>query len=197
MRREGVSAIEKYFVLHQAILALEWARHAGFKHPLFQKNELIAPISVGKVQAGDWPSTVPESLVAEGRFGVLPGEKIDDARQEFERAIQRAALSDPWLGEHLPRVEWFEGQFEPADTPVDAPIVSALSEAHSEICAASPSVHGVPYGSDLRFFTNHAGMHAVLYGPGDVALAHTLNENIPIEEVIRAAEVVALTILNW
>ena len=197
MRREGISAIDKFYVLNQAITALEWARHAGFHHALFSKGQLIAPISIGRMQAGDWPSTVPESLVAEGRFGILPGESMDAARLEFEQAIHRASQTDEWLEAHPPRVEWFEGQFEPADTPVDAAIISVLSESHRTVCGAEPAVHGVPYGSDLRFFTNHAGMPAVLYGPGDVALAHSLNESVPIEEVLLAAETLAHTILNW
>ena len=122
---------------------------------------------------------------------------MDAARAEFETAVHRSAQTDPWLAAHPPKVEWFEGQFEPADTPLDAPVISALREAHHSICGSEPSVHGVPYGSDLRFFTNHAGMHAVLYGPGDVALAHTMDESIPIEEVLLAAETVALMILHW
>lgn len=197
MRREGVSAVDKFFIVNQALSGLEWARHAGFRHPLFREGELVAPISIGRVQAGDWPSTVPEALVAEGRFGILPGETMDAARAEFETAVQRSAQTDAWLAAHPPKVEWFEGQFEPADTPLDAPVIAALREAHHSICGSEPSVHGVPYGSDLRFFTNHAGMHAVLYGPGDVALAHTMDESIPIEEVLLAAETVALMILHW
>lgn len=197
MRREGVSAIDKFYVLNQAINGLEWARHAGYKHPLFAKGELIAPISIGRIHAGDWPSTVPESLIAEGRFGILPGENIQSAREEFETAIARAAQSDEWLASHPPGVEWFEGQFEPADTPAGSAIVRAIAESHHAICGSSSAIHGVPYGSDLRFFTNYAQMPAVLYGPGDVKLAHSLNEFVPIEEIVLAAEVVALTILNW
>ncbi|HSP05880.1 MAG TPA: M20/M25/M40 family metallo-hydrolase, partial [Acidobacteriota bacterium] len=197
MRREGISAIEKFFFIQQAINALEWARHAGFRHPLFREGDLVAPISIGRLQAGDWPSTVPESLTAEGRFGILPGEELTAAREELETAVQRVAATDPWLATHVPRIEWFEGQFEPADTPLDAPVVTMLTEAHRAVSGSAPAVHGVPYGSDLRFFTNHANMHAVLYGPGDVALAHSMNESVPLDEVQAAAEVVALMILNW
>jgi len=40
-------------------------------------------------------------------------------------------------------------------------------------------------------------MPAVLYGPGDVAVAHTVDEHVDLDEVFAAAEVVALTILGW
>lgn len=197
MRMEGVSAVEKFFVLHQALLKLEQERHQDFQNPAYAAGDLVAPLSIGKVTAGDWPSTVPDLLIAEGRFGVLPGENIRQARSDFEHAIGAAAARDPWLREHSPTVEWFEGQFEPGKTSHDAPIVLELKRAHAHVMGAAPAVHGVPYGSDLRFFTNHANMDAVLYGPGDVRMAHSVNEFVPVEEVMRAAEVIATLLQQW
>jgi acetylornithine deacetylase len=197
MRQEGISAVSKFYVVLRALEELEQSRHAQFRHPLYSPGQLVAPFSIGKVNAGDWPSTVPESLTAEGRYGVLPGESISAGRAQFEQAVAAAADSDEWLREHRPAVEWFEGQFEPAQTPANAPILGVLRGAHETVCGNLPAVHGVPYGSDLRFFTNNAGMHAVLYGPGDVRLAHSVDESIAVDEVMRAAEVVALTLLRW
>jgi acetylornithine deacetylase len=197
MRQEGISAIEKFYILQDALNTLEKKRHNDFSHPLYRSSELVAPISIGKITAGNWPSTVPEQLISEGRFGVLPGEKIREARRAMEAAVRDAAESDDWLREHLPQIEWFEGQFEPGDTPVDAAIVQTLSAAHAKILGSQPDVHGVPYGSDLRFFTNDAGMQAVLYGPGDVRLAHSLDESVPLAEVMQAAKVLAETIVRW
>jgi acetylornithine deacetylase len=197
MRAEGVSAVSKFFILNDAIQELERERHAAFTHPLFPCGQLAAPISIGRVQAGDWPSTVPETLIAEGRYGVLPGEDVAAARVQFEAAIRRACKSDAWLLEHPAGVEWFEGQFEPGETPDGAPILRTIHDAHSTVCGRSPSMHGVPYGSDLRLFTRHAGMHAVLYGPGDIRVAHSLNEYVPLSEVSKTAEVVALALVDW
>ena len=187
MRTEGVSAVAKFYSILKAIEELEHRRQAVH----------AAPISVGKVMGGDWPSTVPETLIAEGRFGVLPREEVDAARRLFEAAIQEEAAKDDWMASHLPDVEWFEGQFEPGETPADSPILKTLSDSHQDVCARAINVHGVPYGSDLRLFTNHAGMPAVLYGPGDVRVAHSLNEFVPLDEVRRAAKVVARTIADW
>lgn len=197
LRLEGVSAVEKFYLLMKAVQDLESARNSKANDPLFDSNRLIAPISIGKIASGDWPSTVPESLVAEGRFGILPGERIQDARTQFEAAIAAAADRDPWLCDHKPEVQWFEGQFEPGETSLDAPILSALKEAHASIVGSPPEMRGVPYGSDLRFFTNYAEMDAVLYGPGDVSLAHSLNEHVSIDEVLAAAKVIALTVMLW
>jgi acetylornithine deacetylase len=176
---------------------LERARHSSFQHPLFSNGELISPISIGKIAAGDWPSTVPESLLAEGRFGILPGENISGARSDFEKAIHAAAEKDSWLKEHPPEIEWFEGQFESSQTPTESPILTELAQSHKKMLGKKPSMHGVSYGSDMRFFTNNANLPAVLYGPGDVRLAHSANEFVPLEEVMAVAKVVGLTILRW
>jgi acetylornithine deacetylase len=197
MRREGVNAVERFVPLLAALSALEDERHAAFTHPAYEPDDLVAPVSVGRVTAGDWPSTVPEALVAEGRFGVLPGETLDEARAALEAAVAAAAEADPWLSEVPPEVEWFEGQFAPAVTPVDSPVVQAVGAAHDAVVGTDSPVHGVPYGSDLRFFTNDAAMPAVLYGPGDVAFAHTVDEHVDLGEVFAVAEVVARTILDW
>lgn len=197
MRETGVSAVAKFYLLQRALQNLERKRHTRFHNPLYKQGTLAAPISVGKVNAGDWPSTVPESLVAEGRYGVFPGESIESARKEFEKAVAASGRADEWLLEHPTTVEWFEGQFESAQSPVEAPIVRLLRKIHTSVLKNPPAIHGVPYGSDLRFFTNNANMHAVLYGPGDVSFAHSLDEHIPFQEVIDAAKVMACTIVNW
>ena len=50
------------------------------------------PLSIGRVQAGDWASSVPDRLVAEGRLGLRIDEDPATARAELEYAV--AAVAD-------------------------------------------------------------------------------------------------------
>ena len=199
MRLEGVSAVDKFVPLLAAVADLERSRGTpSFTHPAYGDGDLVAPISVGRVTLGDWPSTVPEALVAEGRFGVLPGESLDDARSALEAAIVAAADDDEWLAGHRPVGRVVRGPVRPGAHPARRPARGGRRRRPTRPSSAPPSpVHGVPYGSDLRFFTNDAVMPAVLYGPGDVAVAHTVDEQVDLDEVFAAAEVVALTLLGW
>ncbi len=194
MRRWGVSAVEKFWPVFSGLEAFEKKRHESFEHPFYEAGQLVAPLSVGKIQAGNWPSTVPEELVAEGRFGIFPGEDCEEARRAFEAVVKQVGDRDDWLEENPVRVEWFEGQFEPGETDAKAPLLEELSTCHEEVLGKAPVSHGVSYGSDLRLFTRYAEMPAVLYGPGDVALAHAANEWLPLDELVQAAEVLTLLI---
>ena len=197
MKPYGVSAIEKFYVLLRAVQELERDRHVQYQNPLYEDPHNIAPINFGTIRGGDWPSTVPDQLVVEGRFGVLPGESTDNARRALASTLQHAASADPWLQQHPPELIWFEGQFESGQTPQDAPIVAAVAACHASTLGNQPVIQGVTYGSDLRLFTNHGKIPAVLYGPGNVANAHTVDEYVDLEQVISATKVLALIITTW
>jgi acetylornithine deacetylase len=197
MKPLGVSAIAKVPPLLDALEALERRRHASYQNPLYENPANIAPISVGTIQGGDWPSTVPEETVLEGRFGVMPGESLDDARRALAEAVKSAADADPWLKQHPPELEWFEGQFESGATDPEGPIVTALRTAHADVTGEAAVLQGVTYGSDMRLFTNHANMPAVLYGPGSIEQAHAVDEFVELRQVVEAVKILALTMNRW
>lgn len=197
MRNKGVSAIEKFVPLFQAVETFNTERHRQFHNSLYPDPLNIAPTGINVVNSGDWPSTVPGKLVADGRFGVFPAESVSKAKACFETMIQKTAEKDPWLKQHPPEIEWREGQFEPGSTSLQAPIIKTIAACHETIMGKDPGMEGVTYGSDLRLFTNHACIPAVLYGPGNVLDAHTVDESISIAEIMQATKILALTIVEW
>src|SRR5918995_2723464 len=81
VRDEGVSALEKFLPIFEELGALECERNAALSHPLYEGVRNKVPSNVGLVRAGNWASTVPESLVAEVRVGLIPGEEIESFRE--------------------------------------------------------------------------------------------------------------------
>jgi acetylornithine deacetylase len=197
LRAEGVSPLEKFVAVFQAIQELEARRNARPMHPLFRDTPLPYPICVGTLRSGIWASSVPESLTFEGRFGVAIDESPDSARRELAAALEDASRADPWLREHPPVLEWWGGQFAPASVAVDDPVVAAVVAAHEAITGKPPAVRGVPYGADMRLLVNQGRMPTVLYGPGDVRTAHAPDEFVPIAELETATRVLALTMLRF
>ena len=193
-RTRGVSAVEKFELLHAALRRLESERNAA-PDPMFAHLDLAAPLSVGVVRAGDWASTVPDRLVAEGRYGVLPGEPLASAREAFETAVARACAADDWLAEHPAVVEWSGGAFASGRLPEGHRLLAEVADAVEDLGAARPLARGAPYGSDLRQYAA-AGVPTLQYGPGDVRHAHAVDEHVRIADVLHCTRVYALLALR-
>jgi acetylornithine deacetylase len=189
-RTEGVSAIEKFFPIYQALTALEARRNASVD-ALMQRWPIAYPLSIGTVHSGDWASTVPDLLIAEGRLGVALDESVDNARAEFEQAVADACAADPWLRDHPVDVEWWGGQFAPGRTDTNESVVTLLGESHFAVTGRNIEMYGGPYGSDLRLLSGIGGIPTVQYGPGDAAAAHAPNEWVATQDVLTSARVIA------
>jgi len=197
VRDEGVSALEKFVPLFEALRELERERNASLSHPLYDHLENKAPINIGVVRAGNWASTVPEALVAEGRAGLIPGEEVELFKGQVTERLFDVANSDPYLREHPPGLEWFGGQFAPSEVPPDAPICEAVKRAHAFATGQEPIVEGVSYGADMRLFIRFGDMPCVMYGAGDVNVAHAPDEHISITELLTATTTVACLLADW
>ncbi len=112
-RTAGVSAIEKFWPVFDALRQLEAHRNVSV-HPLMARWDIAYPIEIGVVRAGDWSSSVPDSLVAEGRYGLALEEEIESAKLHFEQTIRTACESDTWLDSHPVEVEWWGVSSPPA-----------------------------------------------------------------------------------
>jgi acetylornithine deacetylase len=197
VRDQGVSALEKFVPIFENLRELEQERNGVLSHPLYEGVRNKVPINIGAVRAGNWASTVPESLIAEGRVGLIPGEEVDPFKDLFSERIAAVAERDPWLREHPPQLEWFGGQFAPAEVDQDAPICEAVKKAHKRVTGEAPAVEGVPYGADMRLFIHFGGIPCVMYGAGDVNVAHAPDEHISITELLTATSTVACLLAGW
>ncbi len=195
MRTSGVSVIEKFIPVYRALEELEARRNADVD-PIMHRWPLAYPLSIGTVQAGDWASTVPDLLIAEGRLGVAIGETVQQARAQLETVVAETCAADPWLRDHPVEVTWWGGQFASGRTDPAHPITSIVAEEHRGFLGNDPEVYGGPYGSDLRLLTGIGGIPTVHYGPGVPTSAHTPDEYTPVQQVVDAANSMVRLILR-
>ena len=195
-RTAGVSAIEKFWPVWHALVDLEARRHSDVD-PARARFGLTHPLSIGTIHAGDWASSVPDLLVAEGRLGVALGEHVADARLDLERAVAEANERDPWLRDHPVEVEWWGGQFASGQLPAQSDLLQRVASAHAVATGGRAQATWVaPYGSDLRLLTDIGGIPTLQYGPGDVRLAHGPDESVPIADFVVTARALALLALD-
>jgi succinyl-diaminopimelate desuccinylase len=82
-------------------------------------------------------------------------------------------------------------------TPVDAPVVRALAEAHTTVTGEEPVYGGVPGSTDGTILTHFGGVPSVVYGPGGKWIAHQADEYVEIEDLVRSTRVLAEAVRNF
>jgi acetylornithine deacetylase len=194
---EGVNAIDKGIKIVQAIKDLEQMRWADLRHPLYPDHRSALPCTVCMFHAGMFPSAVPDTAVLRGSLGVMPQEDVKEVERQVTAQITRVAQADPWLRAHPPVVEFKEVGADGAEIPVDHPIVLTLARAYTEVTGRSPAFSGRTGGADTRYLIKHGQTPTVIFGPGQTAQMHALNECVPIDNLLVATTTLALTIADW
>jgi acetylornithine deacetylase len=193
----GVNAIEKAAVVLRAAesLSREWAQQAELRHPFLAPGQVV-PV---RIDGGDWPVTIPARCRIECDVTFLPcqadtGGWDGDVRAEIEAWIARYAATDPWLAEHPPRISWSMStpslEVSP-NTPAIASLARALDELRHET-----RLSGLGSFYDGATFARLLGIPAFGFGPGSIKVGHTVDEFVPIDELVDCAAALALTLID-
>jgi acetylornithine deacetylase len=180
-RLEGVSAIDRYVPVHLALAEHERALNADVAHPLMRALELPYPLVVGRVEAGEWPSTVPDRLRFRGRAPVRVGEEVAAARAAVEEVV-RAACPEASL-------TWPGGQFASGATDPGHPFAALVRGALADELGREVATVGVPWGADMRLWTAR-GIPTVMAGTPGIETAHAVNERVRVDDLATLARVI-------
>ncbi|WP_462411917.1 peptidase [Neobacillus sp. Marseille-QA0830] len=196
-RYEGVNAIEKAQLVIQRLLQLEKDRNARVTDALYENIPIPIPINIGKIQSGEWPSSVPDKAIIEGRMGVAPDETITSAQQEMETCLRELDEQEEWFSRHPLTLEWFGGRWQPGTLETDHPLMHELSESFKQVTGKNPVIEASPWGTDGGILSTVGNTPVVVFGPGITEVAHDANEHINLEDMFSASEVIARTLLTW
>ncbi len=196
-RWEAVSAIEKGYVLYEAISRLEKVRIETISHPLYPDPKGSLACFIGQFISGNFPSAPPAKCILKGRMGVLPGENPQRTQQQLIEYLNEASEKDSWLRDHPPQTRFTGYYAEPAEISPDHPICGALAEAFESVTRRKAMIKGHDGSADTRFLIKYGETPTVIFGPGTIAQMHADNEWVKAEDVITATKVLAITILNW
>jgi len=191
----GESVLPHFERIREAFADLERDRHDRITHPLYEDYPTRWPVVFGRVDAGNWASSVPDTLTAEVRIGVAPGETVAEVEAEFADALADVVADSEWLSAQAPQFERFGVQFEPSELDIDEPIVESVRAALAVADRDSTPV-GVTYGADARHYID-AGIPTVLFGPGSIEQAHFPDESIAWPEVLDAGDVLVTAARNY
>jgi acetylornithine deacetylase/succinyl-diaminopimelate desuccinylase-like protein len=138
-------------------------------------------LSVGRIEGGQSVNVVPDWCEIDVDRRLIPGEdariSMEAVRKLVETQFESAdcfQMSQPWV--HMPPLvsrstRWLE----------------PLSDAILTATGRRPAVGGVPFGTDAGPL-NEKGTACVVFGPGDIAQAHTKDEWIDLDQVRLASQ---------
>jgi acetylornithine deacetylase/succinyl-diaminopimelate desuccinylase-like protein len=149
-------------------------------------------------------STIPSTLVLEGGQGFVPTHGIEEVMQRLRRAAQRGAenylrrIGRPERGEDVVTVAYEKLHNVAFDGDQDSPSVrNAIAAARTCGLWNDEPVLGWTVSCDARLFaTEYPGMQVLTFGPGQLAFAHSDQEQIALDEIRAAAEFLAVFLLK-
>ncbi|MCW5848832.1 MAG: M20/M25/M40 family metallo-hydrolase [Anaerolineae bacterium] len=148
-------------------------------------------VFVGRVQAGEIFNQSPVLCTVYGtRRWVTPGHE-QAARAQFD-----ALLADLAEATGTTIEADFEVQGDALRIAPDAPIVAAFQAAQTAVTGAPLPFGAKPFVDDGNSYVGLAGIPALTHGPRATG-AHTLNEACPVAELVRVAQVYALTAMGF
>ncbi len=147
-----------------------------------RSDSLLGPatLSVGRIQGGSSVNTVPDWCRIEIDRRLIPGEDPLTAIHELDSYLHRSTdipfvSAEPWL------------RAAPLAPTGSEELQARLGQAIDSV-KGQHSIGAVPYGTDGSTIAE-SGIPTVVFGPGDIAKAHTCDEWVPLQEVEEASEI--------
>ena len=183
----GVDAIRLAGLLLAELDAFDAGPLAARTHALLGHASLHA----STIEGGIGMSTYPDRCVLRVERRTLPGETPAAVLAEMQAACARVQARRPEFRATV-ALDLAQG---PSDVAVNAPVVRALSQAVAAEQGAA-RIEGMSAWTDAALL-NDAGIPAICYGPGDIALAHAAEEFVPLAEVETATKVLTRLVSSW
>lgn len=180
----GVNAITHMARVIAAIEA-DNERMTDIQHPLVG----CGTCNVGVISGGVQVNFVPDRCAIEIDRRLLPGERASDAVAHYRQLLQSLDGVKAEVEEPLLLVD------EALDTPADAAVVQTATRVLRDMgMNADPC--GVPFGCDASKLSR-AGIPSIVFGPGSIDRAHTVDEYVELDQVEQALEFQRRFILSF
>lgn len=194
---KGANAIDVAYRVIAELRKLEetWnANKAG--RPYFENEAHPINLNIGKIEGGDWASSVPSWCRLDCRISIYPGVRASDAATEIRDRLSAFARSDSFLANHPPMVT-FNGFH--AEGYVQAPGTDAedvLARAHAAATGETLRSFMSPSYLDTRVYALYDQIPALCYGPISQNI-HGIDERVSLASVKRITGAMALFVAEW
>lgn len=148
-------------------------------------------INLGTIRGGDQPSTVAAACAITLDRRTVPGETYDGVVAELSALLAQVEGAMPGVRTGTRRVPGGMATLEHRATVIDAahPLAVAVERARAGVTGRTEAPTSFPAWTDAALLASFANIPCVVIGPGDLAIAHSPRESVPLAEVAHAARI--------
>lgn len=193
----GNNAIEASYRVIECLKALaeDWNAEKD-NYPHFKDTEHPINFNVGKIQGGDWASTVAAWCKLDCRIAIYPGDDPHERAKQIEDHLRRELANDSFLGNQPPKVTW-NGFFARGYVLEENTLAEqTLAKAHRSATENNLKAAVSPAYLDARVFVIYGDMPCMVYGPISESI-HGFDERVSLASIKRITGTIALFIAQW
>jgi acetylornithine deacetylase len=149
--------------------------------PLFDEHPLMRPITPDSIHGGQWQGMICDRCVCAGYLELLPGDDLDAWAALFANTVLDELLRAGGKREDfsVQIVERYHGH----STHIDSELCQAAAQA-----AGVEKWSGFNSGCEAGLRARLLGTPTLVWGPGDLAQAHAVDEFVDLRQVAETAE---------
>lgn len=193
----GANAIDAVWRVIGALRHLEAeinARKAGRRY--FEDDAHPINLNIGRIEGGDWASSVPSWCRVDCRLAIFPGIRAADAAREVEARVAAFARHDPFLANNPPRVTFNGFHAEGYILEPGSAAEATLARAHADVFQRPLASFMTAGYLDARVYSLYDKIPALCYGPISQNI-HGVDERVSIQSVKRITMAMALFVAAW
>ncbi|KAJ9645228.1 hypothetical protein H2201_000977 [Coniosporium apollinis] len=195
---KGANAIDAIYRVVTSLRELEeeWNARKSTLSANFKDEAHPINLNIGKIEGGDWASSVPAWCRIDCRIAIYPGTPAAAAAAEIEQKIADFAKSDPFLSQTPPRVTWNGFFSEGYEMETGSAAEHCLAQAHK--CATGEDLQTFMTAGylDTRVHVLYDKIPALCYGPISRNI-HGFDEGVSVKSLKRITTAIALFIAQW
>ena len=194
---EGANAIDAAYRLIGELrrLEAEWnAAKSGREH--FEREEHPINLNIGRIEGGDWASSVPAWCTLHYRISIYPGQSAEAAARELEKCISNFARNDRFLANLPPSVTFNGFRAEGYTLEPGSEAEKVLGRAHRAATGADLQSFMTAGYLDTRVHALYDKIPALCYGPCSQGI-HAFDERVSLASVKRITGTIALFVAEW
>ena len=194
MPRSGVNPVTRAARFVVAVEELEWEemeRHG--EDPFLGFPSLTPTILMGPDCGEPQINVIPASAYAALDIRTVPAQSHKELVGRIEQRLSTLGSEDPDFDADLEVIE----ERPPTETPMEDPLVRAMSAAYRELTGDEPRYNGVPGATDGTYLSTWAGVPIVTTGAGEREIPHHRDEWVSVDELLTTCKLYAATAMHF